>query len=317
MGCCSVSRAAGSSICASSASTTIRDLTAAPGFAGESNANAPTRRPGGASFGPGPPGFVSPAATGLRSRTSVIPPWSLPSPWSASTPTACTGSQPTWKSTARRLPIWSIVFSLAIRLDRPSRSAQFGRAGWLYAIKRRWRKLDADWQLVVPTDLRVEPRAWPQPAFLRDRITGDETEFCAIALRPLEIVEAGPVKIAAHRDTGMDGAEHRREVRQHKFWPLSVSPVRDAVLGYENWQSLLLERTQQTVQAFGVQLPVQVRSGRSHRKHAFAKELSAIVTVEFHQLAGVVVQSEKVLARSRSAGAAGASQGEGQPAESK
>src|SRR6266550_1369923 len=317
MGCCSASPAAGCSTYESSVSMTIRGSRAAPAFAGASSANAPTRRPSGGSFVAGSPGDDSPGTTGLRSPTSAIPPWSLPSRWCGYTPTACIASQPSLTLPASRLPTWSIAFSLAIRLDRPSGSAQLGWAGWLHAIKRRWRKLGADREPVGSANFGVQPRARPQPAFLRDRIACDETELRAIALRPLEIVEARPVKIAAHRDALIDGAKHRREVREHKFWPSSVSPIRDAVLGYENWQSLLLERTQHPVQTFGIELPVQVRSRRSNRNNSFSEQLSAITMIEPDELSGVVVQPEEVLAPNRSAGLAGAGQGEYQPAAPK
>src|SRR2546422_10542735 len=213
MGCCSASRAAGCSTYGLSVSTTIRGSRAAPAFAGAWSANARTRRPSGGSFVAGLPGDDFPDTIGSRSPTSVIRPWSLPSRWSGCTPTACIASQLSLTLPVRRLPTWSIAFSWAIRLFRPSGSAQLGRAGWLHAIKRRWRKLGANWQLVGSTNLRVEPRARPHPAFLRDRIACDETELRAIALGPLEIVEARPVKIAAHRDAGIDGAKHRCDVR--------------------------------------------------------------------------------------------------------
>src|SRR5438034_8992973 len=100
-------------------------------------------------------------------------------------PTASTGSWLSWILAARRLPTWSIAFSSGIRLARPSRSAHFGRASWLHAIKRRWRKLDADWQLVVPTDLCIDPRARPQPALLGQLLAGGDTEARAIGVGPL------------------------------------------------------------------------------------------------------------------------------------
>src|SRR3989449_10724269 len=214
MGCCFASRVAGCSTYGSSVSTTIRGSTAAPGFAGASSVNARTRRPSGGSFVAGSPGDDSPDTIGSRSPTSAIPPWSLPSRWSGCTPTACIASQPSLTLPARRLPTWSIAFSWAIQLVRPSGSAQLDRAGWLHAIKRRWRKLGANGQLVGSTNLRVEPRAGSQPAFLCDRIARDETELRAIPLGPLEIVKARPVKIAAHRDAGIDGAKHRSDVHE-------------------------------------------------------------------------------------------------------
>src|SRR2546425_2142444 len=316
MVCCSVSRAASPSTYGSSVSTTIRHSRAAPAFAGASSANARTRRPSGGSFVAGSPGDDSPGTTGSRSPTSAIPPWSLPSRWSGYTPTACIASPLSLTLPARRLPTWSIAFSLAIRLVRPSGSAQPGRAGWLDAIKRRWRKLGANREPVGSTNLRVKSRAGPQPAFLRDRIARDETELRAIALRPLEIVEARPVKIAAHRDPRSDGAKHRPDMRQEKIRPPNVGLVRDAVLGYENWQSLLLERTEHPVQTFGVQLPVQVRSRRSNRNNSFSEQLSAISMIEPDELSRVVVQPKEVLARNWSPGLAGASEGECQPAAS-
>src|SRR5438874_2190135 len=237
MVCCSASPAASSSTYGSSVSTTIRRSRGGPAFAGASSANAHTRRPSGGSFVAGSPGDDSPGTTGLRSPTSAIPPWSLPSRWCGYTPTACIASQPSLTLPASRLPTWSIAFSLAIRLDRPSGSAQLGRAGWLHAIKRRWRKLGANRNPVGMTNLRINSGTGAQPAFLCDRIARDETELRAIALRPLEIVEARPVKIAAHRDASIDGAKHRPDVRQKKVRPSNVRPVRDAVLSYENRQS--------------------------------------------------------------------------------
>src|SRR5437867_1930721 len=241
------------------------------GFAGASSANAPTRRPSGGSFVAGSPGDDSPDMIGSRSPTSGIPPWSLPSRSSGCTPTACIASQLSLTLPARRLLTWSIVFSSAIQLVRPSGSAQLGRAGWLHAIKRRWRKLGANWQLIGSTNLRVNPCAGPEPAFLCDRIACDETELRAVALGPLEIVKARPVKIAADRDAGIDGAKHRSDVREYKLWPSSIIPVRDAIFSHVDWQSFFLERTQHPVQTLGVQLPVQVRAGCSNREHAFAE----------------------------------------------
>src|SRR5437773_2434171 len=161
--------------------------------------------------------------------------------------------------------------SSAIQLVRPSGSAQLGRAGWLHAIKRRWRKLGANRQLIGSTNLRVKPCAGPQPAFLCDRIACDETELRAVALGPLKIVKARPVKIAADRDAGIDGAKHRSDVREYKLWPSSIIPVRDAIFSHVDWQSFFLERTQHPVQTLGVQLPVQVRAGCSNGEHAFAE----------------------------------------------
>ena len=122
------------------------------------------------------------------------------------------------------------------------------------------------------------------------------------------------MKITAHRDAGMDRAKHRADMREEKIWPPDVSRVGDAVLGHKNGKTLPLEGTQHSVEPLGVQLPVQVRSRRPNRKHSFTKELGAVVTVEFHQLSGVVVQPEEILARSRPAGVAGARERERQPA---
>src|SRR5438067_1767879 len=144
MVCYSASPAASSSTYGSSVSTTIRRSRDGPTFAGASSANARTRRPSGGSFVAGSPGDDSPGTTGSRSPTSAIPPWSLPSRWCGYTPTACIASQPSLTLPASRLPTWSIAFSLAIRLDRPSGAAQVGRAGWLHAINRGWRKHASD-----------------------------------------------------------------------------------------------------------------------------------------------------------------------------
>src|SRR6267378_1301452 len=162
---------------------------------------------------------------------------------------ASTGSRPSSKSQVRSSPRWSTVSSSAIR--QMSLSAQIGRAGWLNGLLSRWWKLDASRQGVQPADLRVESRARAGPAFLGQRIARDQPEFRAVALCPLEIIEAGPVKIAAHRRAGFDGAKHRANMGQDVLRAHRVLVVGDAILRHVDRQLLPFQPTQRPVEALG------------------------------------------------------------------
>src|ERR1700730_4357035 len=242
MACCFGCRGAGSSTYGLSASTTTPDDMAGPGSAGASSANAPTKGARGGGGAVGSPNVASRARNGSRFPTSSTrPPWS-PSRWFGCTPTASTGSRPSWKCLARSSRRWSIVFSSAIPRARPSRLAQVGRAGWLSGPLRRWQKLGASRNAVGSTDLGIEPRTGPRPALLGRRIAGDQAELRTVTFGPLEIIEAGPVEIPPHRGTGFDRAEHGARVREQEFRPHDVLTVRDAIFGHVDWTRLAPQR---------------------------------------------------------------------------
>src|SRR6202521_6063500 len=107
------------------------------------------------------------------------------------------------------------------------------------------------------------------------------------------MVEARPVKIAAHRRAGLDRAEHGAYVSQNILGPQGVLAIRDAIFGDVDWQTLTFERSQRAVQAFGIELPVHVRPKRVGREHPLAEQFGAIAMIEFHELAGVVIQADR------------------------
>src|SRR5205814_9278450 len=237
---------------------TIPAVTAGPACAGASSASARTRRHCGARSVAGSRSAAFAAMIGSRSRTSWTLRPSSRSPPSACMPTASIGSPPSWTLRVSPLPGWSIVSSSAIRREVRG-SAQVGRTGWLNGLLRRWWKLNASRQGVQPADLRVEPCTRARPALLGPRIARDQPEFRAVALGPLEIIEAGPVKIAAYRRAGLDGAQHGGDVTQEIFRPQGVLVVRDAIFGHDDWQLLALQPSQGPVEALGVAFPIEIR----------------------------------------------------------
>src|ERR1700682_3090852 len=153
-------------------------------------------------------------------------------------PTASIGSAQNWKRPDRSSHRWSSDFSWGPRHGRRSGSAQVRRAGWLSGQLRRWRKLDGSGELVRSADLGIETAGGPHPALLGYRIAGDQAEFRAVALRPLEIVEAGPVQVSANWCTILNGPQHRRKMGSQEFRPQRVMPVREAVFRDIDRQSL-------------------------------------------------------------------------------
>src|SRR3984893_6725103 len=216
--------------------------TAGPAFAGIFSASGRMIRAFGARFAAGSQRDDSMARTGSRSRISSI----QRSPWlsrsSGCTPTASTGSAQSSKYPARSSPRWSNDFSLATHHARRSGSAKVSRAAGLIRQSRLWRKLDASRNLVGAADLGIESCAGRAPAFLGHWIAGDQAEFGAIALRPLKIIEAGPVHVATDGRAGLDRPKHRRDVRQQKFRSQRIITVGNAIFSHIDRRLLAAQR---------------------------------------------------------------------------
>src|SRR5436305_13952616 len=98
-------------------------------------------------------------------------------PRCACTPTVSIGSAPSSMLPAKSWPGWSSGSSWGIHRRRRHGSAQVGRTGRLLRVKRRWRQLGANRQLVASADLGIEPGAPTDLTLMGRRIAGDYTEL--------------------------------------------------------------------------------------------------------------------------------------------
>src|SRR3970040_1685390 len=121
------------------------------------------------------------------------------------------------------------------RISPPTRSSLFRRDLQPYPPS-----LDSRRQGTPPTDLAVECAAGPGRAGLRLGIHCDEAEAQRPAVRPLEVVDQGPVEVTAHVTAHPAGAPEFNQVVDEKAWPQGVVLIGTAVLRHIDRHAVLV-----------------------------------------------------------------------------
>jgi hypothetical protein len=123
----------------------------------------------------------------------------------------------------------------------------------------------------------------------------DQPKFRAVPLQPLEVVEAGPVEIAAYVGAVAERLHHRPEVVGEEPRTQLVILVGDAVLGDPQRQPQLLpERDQGPPQTGGVDAPAEAAARQRRIRVGADEEAGGGASVEAHPFLGVVVEPQVV-----------------------